>query len=35
VTDEVYPYLQAYMRYYQALYIDPVRRTDLKRKGEK
>ena len=35
VTTEVYPYLQAYMRYYQALYIDPVRRTDLKRRGEK
>jgi hypothetical protein len=33
VTDEVYPYLQAYMRYYNELYIEPIRRTDLKKRS--
>jgi hypothetical protein len=33
VMEENYPYLQAYMRFYHKLYIEPMRRSDLSRKA--
>jgi hypothetical protein len=32
VMTENYPYLQAYMNFYNALYIEPMRRTELPKK---
>ena len=34
VTPENFPYLKAYMRFYNQLYIDPMKRSDVRRKED-